>query len=234
MRTPGLIRCGSTIQPARWPGTLGTAPAASSFAAGDVREVRARPRPRAAVPCTAWHIRHDALQKHRLPAGLHRVGRLRGGLPLRFKPCVELLGRLGDDRQAHLRVLVAAELGALAPVDARAGRPAARSSSGGRGPCPSSRAGSAPRSCGSRRPSRARISTATGWLGVHGDVDLVGGGDAVGRACARRIDPASRRTAPPTTTGARSALMRNGSGLQRQIVDRAARWRSRRTAGRTA
>src|SRR5438477_551630 len=56
--------------------------------------------------------------EHLQPALRLRVGRRLRGLALRLGPGVELLGRLGDHEQAHQRVLQAAELGALAAVDA--------------------------------------------------------------------------------------------------------------------
>ena len=71
--------------------------------------------PWAAVPRIWWQSAHEFAMKTCLPARL----RLLRGWALRASQRVELRARLRDDEHDHVRVLQAAELGAVAAVDAR-------------------------------------------------------------------------------------------------------------------
>src|SRR5436305_6803032 len=69
---------------------------------------------------TANGVTHRArpAQKNTLTGLCQRVGRLRCRPPLLVEPVLEIDTRLGHDVERHLRVLIAAELGALTPVNA--------------------------------------------------------------------------------------------------------------------
>src|ERR1041385_4914537 len=90
-----------------------------SRAAADVRQVwpdlRAGLR---ALDGVAHHARRG--EKDHLAAPLQVVRGLRGRLTLLLLPRAELLRRLGDDEEGHVRVLVSTELRALAAVRALA------------------------------------------------------------------------------------------------------------------
>ena len=76
-------------------------------------------RPPAGVPRTVWHMTQGCDRKTCLPLLPLGIARRLGRPDLRIAPALELLLRLGDDEDAHMGVLEAAELGALAAVDAR-------------------------------------------------------------------------------------------------------------------
>src|SRR5256714_2926774 len=94
-------------------------PRRNRLARGDVRQfrldARARVRPAHGV---AHHARRR--EEDLLTARLCGRRGLRGGRELRVVPRLEFFVRLDDDRERHVRVLVSAELCALAAVRARA------------------------------------------------------------------------------------------------------------------
>ena len=147
MSTPGLIRL-RIRDPlrARGGGVLQRA-GGERRAASDVGEIGRAPSP---GRCAGDRVAHRAarlLDEVASPLLLRSRG-LAGRLALNGEPALVIGRRVGDDDQRHVRVLVAAEFRALAPVDARADRRETRSWTRGPGSGPSCRRGSAPRSCG--------------------------------------------------------------------------------------
>src|SRR5581483_4904288 len=69
---------------------------------------------------TQYGVAHraGAAQKHLLATLLQRAARRIGRLPLARNPIRILLWRARDHEQGHLRMLISAEFGALAAVDA--------------------------------------------------------------------------------------------------------------------
>ena len=192
--SPGLIACGSTIQPARFPRRVRQRRGGERAAAARGASGRGRGCRRPASPGWCGRARRAADSKTCRPRCWQRVGRRRRGLELA--------------RRTRRRSAPAARRSPAAPCGRAGGRRTRRSGRGrrparsasiqnvrvgGRGSGRACRAGSAPRSCGSRRPTRSSSSTGrpTGmWISL-----------AVVTMPARVAGPGTR---PPTTTGGRS------------------------------
>ena len=117
MCAPGFSACTPVIHAAGAPGSVAQHAGAEMKAAADMAEVGAE----LAAGADAANVVAGgaAAIEERLSTGLQQrgVGRLRVG-GLAGEPSLECVRRLGDDVQRHLRVLLAAELGALAAVGA--------------------------------------------------------------------------------------------------------------------
>ena len=112
---PGLIACGSRIQPARWPREFGNVAAAR--VARLARWVKSGPTlPIAAVPRMVWHNTHwwDMNTGAAAQAGIRLW--FAGRRALRVEPLRKVGVRLGDDVERHMGVLPSAEFGALATI----------------------------------------------------------------------------------------------------------------------
>ena len=157
--------------------------------------VRSGPtRPPAGVPRTVWHIDAGPLTgrrlRPRLPLGV--VGRSAPAAICASRQRSKSAAASATTSDAHMRVLQAAELGALAAIDARpvGDEIGCRSRGPGSGPC-------LPVRLGTQKEWITSVDVELDRTGSPDrDVDLVRGGEAA----ARRRRP---RSGPPTTIGAR-------------------------------
>ena len=116
MSEPGLRLCGSAIQPDKKPGLLGSSPAA--IVVLDMRWVRSGPTWPSARRAAHGMAGAAAPDEALLSEPRLVRARLSRGAQLRLSPSLEGLGRIGENGENHMRVLLAAILRALAAIDA--------------------------------------------------------------------------------------------------------------------
>ena len=158
------------------------------------RWVRSGPiRLPAGVPAMAWHMTQDEARKTSCPRRAAGSVGVAAGVALAGQPAGEQSGGSATTTKRHLRVLVPAELGALAAIDAGAVglEPEAVFVAGDQ--VASCRSGWAAQKLWITSLERSSKTTGPAYR----DVDLVGGGDPV-------LRQRSPGTGSPTTTGARS------------------------------
>ena len=76
-------------------------------------------RPFVPVPCIVWHWVHTLVVNICCPRAVIASVGCRRCFSLGVQPRVEFFGRFGNDGEAHLCVLVAAEFGTLSPIRSR-------------------------------------------------------------------------------------------------------------------
>ena len=175
IRTPGLICCGSTTQPARCSRVFGSARAT----AAGCRSASGRGRPRRRRP-SPGSVAHDARRRRKTcrPRACSVVAARRRACAAR-RTRLEL-SRASATTTNAMNACWSRRTRRTGRGTSRRGRPEARSSSRGPGSGPACRAGSAPRSCGSRRRRELEPHRP-----ADRDVDLVGRGDDVARPSGR-------------------------------------------------
>ena len=121
MCVPGLIFCGSAIQPARFPFVLERVPAAIVLRLPKC--VRSGPTCAPRVSAANGVTKNAAaLQKYFLTASGFLVRGFDGRLQLMLQPSVEVVRRFGDNPERHVSMLEAAEFRTLATILAGAVR----------------------------------------------------------------------------------------------------------------